>query len=133
MRTAGRRGALGIWNLLLDHDAVGPQAPAWLRHWRGDRRIHVRCSDGQGWIWVSRWRDHDAARTFAAAYNAMASKAQGTAADLARVDVDGNDVWILPDSLEALRSPLPEAMTVRTFHDMAEWAAAGCFPQPGCS
>ena len=129
------RGALGIWNLLLDHDTVGPQAPApaWLRHWRGDRRIHIRCSDGQGWIWVSRWRDHGAARTFATAYNAIASKVQGTAVDLARADVDGNDVWILPVSLEALRRPLREAMTVRTFHDMADWAAAGCFPQPGCS
>ena len=129
------RGALGIWNLLLDHGAVAPQAapPTWLRHWHGDRRIHVRCSDGQGWIWVSRWRDHDAARTFAAAYNAMASRAQGTAAALARADVDGNDVWILPDSLEALGGPLREAMMVRPFHDMAEWAAAGCFPQQECS
>ena len=129
------RGALGIWNLLLDHDAVGPQAPApaWLRHWRGDRRIHVRCSDGQGWIWVSRWRDHGAARTFAAAYNAMASRGQGTAVDLALAEVDGIDVWILPDALEALGGQLREAMMVRPFHDMAEWAAAGCFPQQECS
>ena len=126
-------GALGIWDLLLEHGDLRTEAPPrWLEAWRGDRQAYLRCAEGEGWAWASRWRDAAAAATFAAAYNALPPQTGDETALGGNAQTHGRDVWVMPPALVPLAPTLVSSLEARTIHDLHEWRAAGCFPEPAC-
>ena len=127
-------GALGIWDLLLEHGDLRNEAspPRWLEAWRGDRQAYLRCAEGEGWAWASRWRDAEAAASFAAAYNALPTHATDETALGGHAQTHGRDVWVMPPALASLTPKLISSLEARPFHDLHEWRAAGCFPEPAC-
>ena len=129
------RGAFGIWKLLLDHGGLPPDSPPplWLKDWRGDRQDYLRCRQGEGWAWVSRWRDAAAAESFATAYNAVAPTAANETGLGRHVEAHGHDVWVTLPALAPLIMQLRSRLETRTILDLHEWWAARCFPASGCN
>ena len=136
------RGALAIWNLLLEH---GPTAnmnepPPMLAEWRGDRQFHLRCgtdvnaeSDAEGWIWTIRWASTAAAQWFATRYNALPPTAAQETGLAPLAEADGATVWIAPPSLATAKALLKDRLETRSYRSFDEWKQAGCFPQDGCN
>ena len=134
------QGVLGIWNLLMDYDEAPEEAalPPFLLDWLGDRQSFIRCGDDSrpnGWVWISRWRSPEAARTFAAHYQAIAPMASDETgfSSSPRVEVDQETVWIVPPALAALTPVLRDAVDVRAYADFRDWVDDGCFPQEACN
>ena len=134
------QGVLGIWNLLMDFGRAPEQdaLPPFLLDWLGDRQSFIRCGDDagpNGWVWMSRWRNSEAAQTFAAHYRSIAPLASGETgfSSSPRVEVDQETVWIVPPSLGALTRVLKDAVDVRAYADFRDWVEDGCFPQEACN
>ena len=132
------RGALAIWNLLMDYELAPEEdaLPPFLSGWRGDRQFHIRCPEASrsGWAWISRWRTADDAATFAASYRELAPlAADDTELPVADPVVDGRTVWIIPAALNQLEASIKAGVEVRDFPDFRSWVASGCFPQQACN
>ena len=135
------RGAAAIWRLFMD-DAVVPTAdspPDFVHDWHGDRLFHIRCRNDDGfghggWAWISRWRTHEAAATFAAHYRKLtpATLAESELPDVAP-QVEGSTVWIVPASLAHVESTLKRGVDVREVVGLRAWVDSGCFPQEACN
>lgn len=128
------RGPLGIWTLLLDHGAAldANTPPPLLADWRGDRQLYLRCSEGSGWIWASRWRHRPAAGRFAAAYAALDPAVAETGLAPGPPWRRGRTVWVAPAALREHLDALATGMEWRRFASWQGWLAAGCFPQAAC-
>ena len=132
------RGALAIWNLLMDYELAPEEdaLPPFLAGWRGDRQFHIRCAEGSrsGWAWISHWRTAEAAATFAARYRELAPLAAAdTELPVADPVVEDRTVWIIPDALKQLEPTIKAGVEVRDFADFSSWVASGCFPQQVCN
>ena len=132
------RGALAIWNLLMDYELAPEEdaLPPFLAGWRGDRQFHIRCPEASrsGWAWISHWRTAEAAATFAARYRELAPlAADDTELPVADPVVDGRTVWIIPAALKQLEPSIKAGVEVRDFADFSSWVASGCFPQQACN
>lgn len=139
---ANTAGALGIWGLLLQHEAEGVDAdevPKFLSGWLGDRFVHVACADESGepsgeLAWLTLWASDDAAGEFAASYRQVAAAATEFGDVLASVPTAtrlGAQVLVATASLRTQQSRLFAAPR-ETFHSYGEWVAANCFPQARC-
>lgn len=136
------QGVLGIWNLLMDYGESPEEdaLPSFLPDWRGDRQSFIRCGQGanppkSGWVWISLWRNPEAAETFATHYQAIAADASeetGLPAG-ARVEVDQDTVWIVAPALRTLTPMLKDWIETRRYYEFQEWVADGCFPRDGCT
>ena len=128
-------GALGIWNLFLDYAGLPPAdtPPEFLFAWRGDLQAYLRCANGEGWIWLTRWADADAANTFAAHYGSLSPDVSETGLPTVAAEVSGATVLVMPPGLEALRTLLRQGYAERSYANYAEWVADGCFPREACA
>ncbi len=134
--TSDVNGAATIGDLLIDNDwtPAKDNLPPFLLDWRGDRQAHVRCADGEGWLWVSRWRSREAALTFTRHY-AELWPATLTEAPLPTITSRGNrhSVWMIAPALAPIARLLRDETEVRGFASFQEWVDGGCFPEPACN
>ena len=134
--TSDVRGALSIWNLLIDHDNAldVDEPPPTLRQWRGDRQLHLRCaSEAEGWIWASRWASATAAQRFAARYNALPPASAQETGLAAFAEANGRTVWAIPPALAAVVALLKDDVEVRSYRTFGDWRRDGCYPNDVCN
>ena len=85
-------------------------------------------------IWLLRWKDGKAARSFAEAYRGS-SRLVAERADLPAVPevvVAGVSTVVVSPSLRPLVPELIERAEIRPYASFSRWVEEGCFPEAGC-
>ncbi len=126
-------GALTL-RVFFEEFAPGLDGDPFLRAWRGDRFLHLRCPQGSRVIWLLRWKDGKAARSFAEAYRGS-SRLVAERADLPAVPevvVAGVSTVVVSPSLRPLVPELIERAEIRPYASFSRWVEEGCFPEAGC-
>lgn len=130
-------GVVGIWGLLQLHGALAAteELPDFLADWRGDRFLHMTC-DGETndeIAWLSAWDTTEAAKTFAAGYNAIAPlivEHGGVLGAAARAEVRDRRVVVATPGIRGEAAGLANA-PMRSFATFSDWIESDCFPD-GC-
>ncbi len=105
-----------------------------IRHWAGDRFVHVYCPEGWELAWLTRWTDAAAAAEFAHRYRA-AAEAVARATPLSgppRVIGDGRVVLVVSPGLVDQAELILEQAEARSYRSFSEWTADDCFPESPC-
>jgi hypothetical protein len=99
-----------------------------LAGWRGDRFAHVACARESGLVWITRWRDAEAARAFADLYARAVVSRPGV-----RVEVEDRSVAVAQGVLETAGRATLRATESRSYAALDAWVADACFGEPaGC-
>jgi hypothetical protein len=126
-------GALTL-RVFFEEFVPGLDSDPFLRAWRGDRFLHLRCPQGSRVIWLLRWKNAKAARRFAEAYGGSAQLV-AERADLAgvpQVVVAGSSTVIVSPALRSLVSQVIKRAEIRPYASFSRWVEEGCFPEPAC-
>jgi hypothetical protein len=126
-------GALTL-RVFFEEFVPGLDSDPFLRAWRGDRFLHLRCPQGSRLIWLLRWRDNKAARSFAEAYRGSGGLV-AERADLPGVPevvVSGLSTLVVSPSLRSLAADLIKRAEIRSYASFSRWVEEGCFPEAAC-
>lgn len=132
----GHDNVAGFLTLRVFFEEFAPdlETDSWLRGWRGDRFLHLRCTDGSRLVWLLQWEDAEAARDFAKAYRGVAAAA-AERADLPgvpQVVVHNRSALVVSPALHRLAPQILDRAEIRAYGSFRDWVADGCFPEPGC-
>jgi hypothetical protein len=133
----GHNDVAGALTLRVMFEEFSPEIDVspWLRAWRGDRFLHVRCPEEDRLVWLTRWDDPPSAQAFGDAYAGIAAVAAERAGlpDPPEVVSLGRSTMIVSPSLRALTEGFIDRIEIRSYRTFSDWIADDCFTEDGCA
>ena len=126
-------GSLALEALFGERAGGGEQAHL-LRAWRGDRYLHVYCLRGWELIWLTRWRDVEAAADFTLRYQAFAQDIAEAAKLFGPLEAvqQGRTALVMSAGLAGHTDLILQHSEIRAYSSFTRWRSEGCFPSARC-